>query len=135
MCHMTFVYPGAWYTTSIEQHYLALRGGRTADEEPLVNAGVDRGGGLVLARWDGERGGVGAVLRVGNGDICAAIELVEGRKYSTNTYREMSPLGLLPVMRRSQASAHSRTMSMAYFLFLHSPEKANWFSGLPSGIL
>ncbi len=22
-----------------------------------------------------------------------------------------------------------------YFLFLHSPVKANWFSGLPSGIL
>jgi len=48
---------------------------------------------------------------------------------------ETSPRGVLPVMSRSQASAHSRTMSMAYFLFLHSPEKANWFSGLPSGIL
>jgi len=51
------------------------------------------------------------------------------------TYRLMSPLGVLPVMSFSQASAHSRTTSMAYFLFLHSPEKANWFSGFPSGIL
>ena len=52
-----------------------------------------------------------------------------------NTYRLMSPGWVLPVMSLSQASAHSRTTSMAYFLFLHSPEKANWFSGLPSGIL
>ena len=51
------------------------------------------------------------------------------------TYRLISSLGVLPVTSFSQASAHSRTMSMAYFLFLHSPEKANWFSGLPSGIL
>lgn len=50
-------------------------------------------------------------------------------------YREISPLLVLPVMSLSHASAHSRTTSMAYFLFLHSPEKANWFSGFPSGIL
>lgn len=48
---------------------------------------------------------------------------------------ETSPGVVLPVMSFSQASAHSRTMSVAYFLFLHSPVKANWFSGFPSGIL
>jgi hypothetical protein len=56
-------------------------------------------------------------------------------QFQVATYRLMSPLGVLPVMSFSQASAHSRTTSIAYFLFLHSPEKANWFSGFPSGIL
>jgi hypothetical protein len=74
------------------------------------------------------------------------------------TYVAMLPGAVLPVMSFSQASLHSRTTSMAYllrisvsrrtnisvlgpcwhcpyFLFLHSPVKANWFSGLPSGIL
>jgi len=68
------------------------------------------------------------------------------------TYVEISPGLVLPVISLSQASAHSRTMSVAYlfsvsigfryamgfpthFLFLHSPVKANWFSGFPSGIL
>lgn len=51
------------------------------------------------------------------------------------TYRLISPRGALPVTSFSQASEHSRMTSSAYFLFLHSPEKANWFSGFPSGIL
>ena len=57
------------------------------------------------------------------------------------TYSEISPRFVLPVISLSQASAHSRMMSVAYlckyislctkqavssyFLFLHSPEKAN----------
>ena len=73
----------------------------------------------------------------------------------TKTYRLMSPLGVFPAMRFFQDSAHSWITSRAYlkniavnvdsplttdrdgthFLFLHSPEKANWFSGFPSGIL
>ena len=51
------------------------------------------------------------------------------------TYSEMPPGWVLPVINFSQASPHSRMTSVAYFLFLHSPEKANWFSGFPSGIL
>ena len=67
------------------------------------------------------------------------------------SYVEISPGVVFPVMSFSQASAHSRTTSEAYlydlvlnntrdlgltyFLFLHSPVKANWFSGFPSGIL
>lgn len=66
-------------------------------------------------------------------------------------YVETSPGLVFPVINFSQASAHSRTISDAYldgreldfinrlqqtyFLFLHSPVKANWFSGFPSGIL
>ena len=80
-----------------------------------------------------------------------------GLRGTGGAYVEMSPGWVLPVMSFSQASAHSWTTSMAYleghwlasggtvrpsrpskethFLFLHSPVKANWFSGLPSGIL
>lgn len=40
--------------------------------------------------------------------------------------------GTSPVMRRRHASWHSWIISVAYFLFLASPEKANAFSGFPS---
>ncbi len=56
-----------------------------------------------------------------------------------NTYMERSYeavfAGLWPEMSLRQASWHSWMISVAYFLFFASPEKANWFSGLPSGIL
>ena len=74
------------------------------------------------------------------------------RMQSHETYSEIELGSVLPVINFSQASAHSRMISVAYlrsvsfkssqrrkrtmyFLFLHSPEKANWFSGFPSGIL
>lgn len=44
-------------------------------------------------------------------------------------------LSALPEMRFFHASWHSAMISVAYFLFLASPEKAKVFSGLPSGIL
>lgn len=47
----------------------------------------------------------------------------------------MSPLSHLPEMRFFHASWHSVMISVAYFLFLASPENAKVFSGLPSGIL
>lgn len=40
--------------------------------------------------------------------------------------------GLSPETRRRQASWHSWMISVAYFLFLASPENANAFSGFPS---
>ena len=44
--------------------------------------------------------------------------------------------GLSPVTASLRhASWHSWMISVAYFLFFASPENANWFSGLPSGIL
>jgi hypothetical protein len=46
-----------------------LAGGGTRDVEPLVDAGIDRGRGLVLARGDVERSGVGLVGRVRDGGI------------------------------------------------------------------
>jgi hypothetical protein len=115
--------------------FLPLRGRRTGDVEPLVDAGVDRRRGLVLALGNVDLAGVGAVGGVRNGGVePGSVSCSHNGKYM-DTYRLRSSLGVLPVASFSQASAHSRTISMAYFLFLHSPEKANWFSGLPSGIL
>ena len=114
--------------------YLVGRG--TGDVEPLVDAAIDGGRCLVLALGNVERAGIGAVGRVRDGGVGAgawSVQIIHGRL--ATTHRLISSLGVLPVTSFSQASAHSRTMSMAYFLFLHSPEKANWFSGLPSGIL
>src|SRR5258708_38967417 len=52
------------------------------------------------------------------------------------TYIEISYEGVLaglsPRTRRLHASWHSCTISVAYFLFLASPEKAKAFSGFPS---
>ena len=155
---------------------MSLSGG-TADEEPLVYRAVDGLGREILV--GGERRelrGANAAGGVLNVDVGAGVGIIVSRRpaqVATNeiserkeeekkigdTYVEISPAGALPVMSFSQASAHSRTTSMAYlkeiwlvhrtrsnniphiigvithFLFLHSPVKANWFSGLPSGIL
>jgi hypothetical protein len=46
-----------------------LAGGGTRDVEPLVDAGIDRGRGLVLARGDVQRGGVGLVGGVRDGGV------------------------------------------------------------------
>jgi hypothetical protein len=94
---------------------LRSRTGSTGDEEPLVDAGVDGGRGLVLALGDVELAGVGAVLRVRDGNVCTRLcqcMSLYGLLYMT--YSERSPLGVLPVMSFSHASAHSRTMSVAY---------------------
>lgn len=48
-----------------------LRRRRTADEEPLVDAGVDGSGALVLTLRDVDRAGIGAVLRVLDGGVGA----------------------------------------------------------------
>lgn len=114
--------------------------GVSRDEEGLVDGGVDGSGSG--PRVGGESSvrsvGGGAVTRSGGVDVVAVIDLVsfdfedemEGKRRWT--YREMSDL-MEPAMRRFHASLHSWTISMAYFWFLASPEKANEFSGLPSG--
>lgn len=43
----------------------------TGDVEPLVNGGVDRGRGLLLALGDAEGGGIDAVVAVRDGDVGA----------------------------------------------------------------
>jgi hypothetical protein len=48
---------------------LRLVGRSTRDIEPLVDAGIDRARRLVLALWDVERAGVGALGRVGDGGV------------------------------------------------------------------
>ena len=85
------------------------------DEEPLVNAGVNRAGCPVFALGNVELGCVETVGRVGNCAVGAMdrVRAVLDIRIEV-TYRAMSPRGLLPVINFSQASAHSRTMSMAY---------------------
>lgn len=46
--------------------------GSTGDEEPLVNAGVDRSRGLVVTLRDVELAGVGAVVGVRDSGVGAA---------------------------------------------------------------
>ena len=135
---------------SVVMHLLWSAG----DEEPLVDAWVDGCWDGVFTRWDLDATRVDSVRRLVDSSVGAINGLASRKRFrpaSCEAYSEISPLVVLPMMRRSQASAHSRTMSIAYlpelaqacrlaagythFLFLHSPEKANWFSGLPSGIL
>ena len=93
-----------------------------------VGSGGDGGVGRVMPRSESRRGGVGNVAPESRVSISEF-------EVSGVTHREISPGAVSPLMRRRQASWVSWIISMAYFLFLASPEKANWFSGLPSGIL
>ena len=93
-----------------------------------VGSGGDGSVGRIMPRSESRRVGVGNVAAE------SRMSMFEF-KVSGVTHREMSPGVVSPLMRRRQASWVSWMISMAYFLFLASPEKANWFSGLPSGIL
>lgn len=103
---------------------------------------VDGCGREVRSGRDGNVGGVipgGISRRVGVGNIAAESGMSRFEIWAFGggggTYVEISLAGVSPLMRRRQASWVSWMISMAYFLFLASPEKANWFSGFPSGIL
>jgi len=124
-------------STSTENAF-PLRGG-ARNVEPFVDARVDGRGRLLLVLGKVELARVGAVIAVRHGGVGAVNHFSAYRPSRSRevvaTYRLISPFAVLPVIILSHASAHSRMTSMAYFLFLHSPEKANWFSGLPSGIL
>jgi hypothetical protein len=58
------------------RHPLVLVGWGTGDVEPLVDAGVDRGGCLVLALGDVELAGIGTVGRVRDSGVGPATLLV-----------------------------------------------------------
>ena len=62
-----------WFTLSLQ-----LGGRRTRDVEPLVDAGVDGAGCLVLALGNVERAGVDALRRVGHGGVDEAEVLLGG---------------------------------------------------------
>lgn len=90
----------------------------------------------------GRYGNIGGItlrdvpLRVGVGEVAAKSRMSRSEIQAFGgTHIEISPGGVSPLMRRRQASWVSWIISIAYFLFLASPEKANWFSGFPSGIL
>lgn len=125
----------------------------STDEEPLVNTWVDWCRGETLVCWDRrELVEVNTSWGLLDGQVGTTIVSMGYKVRLMETYTETSPGWVLPVTSFSQASAHSRTMSVAYLLnvsnatlnsqknathfrFLHSPVKANWFSGFPSGIL
>jgi hypothetical protein len=124
----------------------------TRDEEPLVNGAINRSRGKVLAaRNAGKLRGVDAV-RVAEGGVGPAhVSIVLWILSKSNLQADVSTVRLsadellpgistlvddllgvpAPVRRRDIAGLSRQT----YFLFLASPEKANWFSGFPSGIL
>lgn len=95
----------------------------TADEEPLVNGGVDLRRGKLLVRRQRRQGlsrnAAGRVLDSRVGARAESKKLVKPTIYchmgrgDFKTYVETLPGWVLPVMRRSQASAHSRMTSMA----------------------
>ena len=97
-------------------HFVNLLSRSAADEEPLVNGAVNLLGRKLLVGRD-RRKLVGADKVVGvldsevgaNGNVSNCL-LAVSMKF---TYVETPPGGVLPVIRRSQASAHSRTTSMA----------------------
>ena len=109
------------------------------DVEPLVNAWVDGRRRLVVAFRDVELAWIHTIWAARDGSVGAATHVSDTAPNDcigvAISHRLTSFLGVFPVTNFSHDSAHSRTTSMAYFLFLHSPLNANWFSGLPSGIL
>lgn len=56
-------------------------------------------------------------------------------KYSYFFYQDIFSLSISLLISDFQKLWVSVTMFVAYAAFLASPLKANWFSGLPSGIL
>ena len=113
--------------------------GSARDEEPLVINAVNGLGSQVLVSGYFKGARINTVWRVRDSAIGPTAMLaslyIRGTQKFIAAYSEIPPGWVLPVINFSQASAHSRMTSVAYFLFLHSPEKANWFSGFPSGIL
>lgn len=87
----------------------------SADEEPLVNTWVNWCRGEALVCWDRwELVEVNASWRLLDGQVGTKIVSKMFRTTLMETYTETSPGWVLPVMSFSQASAHSRTMSVAY---------------------
>lgn len=87
-----------------------------ADEEPLVNGAVNLLRREVLVRRQRRQlVGANAGRRVLDSQVGARELLVWAQRFvtETSTYMETSPGLVLPVMRRSQASPHSRTTSIA----------------------
>ena len=86
------------------------------DEEPLVVDPINWGGFEFLVPFDLAGAGFFAVLGVGNADVGAGRRLARDllKTFERKTHREIPPRPDLPVMSLSQASAHSRTTSVAY---------------------
>lgn len=125
----------------------------TRDEEPLVNAAINGSRGKVLAARDASKlGGVDSVGVVERGvgtiqvsprdwhamgkhdnlQVDVAAVSLSGDELLPRVGTLVDNLFSVPAEIRYGTSYH---LSETHFLFLASPEKANWFSGLPSGIL
>lgn len=85
------------------------------DEEPLVVYSIDGGWGKFFASLYVTGARFFSIGRVVDTDIGAIVVWVAFCcKVNWNTYREIPPRWVLPRINLSQASAHSRTMSVAY---------------------
>jgi hypothetical protein len=90
----------------------------TADEEPLVNGSINLLSRQVLvSRQSRQLALLDTVRRVLNSGVGAGSGQYHVANYNkvifSGTYVDTPPEGVLPVIRRSQASAHSRTTSIA----------------------
>ena len=90
--------------------------GSAGDEEPLVIYTINWRRLELLMPLDLTRARLLAVFRVWNCDVGAGILLAKPviSVWKRRTYREIPPRPDLPVINLSQASAHSRTTSVAY---------------------
>ena len=88
---------------------------RARDEEPLVDRGIDWSRSKVLSLGHLNRVGRYAFGRVLDMGVFAGQESIAGYASADEwAYMETPPGCVLPVMSFSHASAHSRTMSVAY---------------------
>jgi hypothetical protein len=91
--------------------------GSTADEEPLVNGAVNLLGLEILVRGKSRdlvgRNETGGALDRGVATILKLVKWLHVSEVHSRTYIETPLAAVLPVIRRSQASPHSRTTSRA----------------------
>ena len=92
------------------------------DEEPLVDARINWGRSQVLILWDVRKlVWADTVVWVLDGEVGSILlSTRNSRGGAAKAYVEISPGLVLPVINFSQASAHSRTMSVAYLYQLVS---------------
>lgn len=132
-------------------------GSGARDEEPLVHGRINGGRSKSIASGDSSKlglvhavgrclvdGGAGTILEIGMSRT-DGINL-QGNITARSIARDESLIGVSALVNNLHGISRMDSGQQCttdrfereiftHFSFLHSPEKANWFSGLPSGIL